>query len=58
MDDVGLLRCYRRYMNAILPEDPKSIPRYEWFTVLLIKEVHQRLVHVGVVHTLSQLREE
>ena len=46
-------------MNATLSEDtknPKLLPRREWFTVLLIREVHQQLVHAGVSHTLSQLR--
>ena len=47
-------------MNATLPENTKNsklILRQEWFTVLLIGEVHQRLVHVGVAHTLSHLIE-
>jgi len=30
------------------------LPRHEWFTVLLVREVHQRLVHVGVAHTLRE----
>jgi len=49
------------YMNTSLSEDtknPKLLPRHEWFTVLLVREVHQRLVHTGVAHTLVQLREK
>ena len=37
---------------------PKLLPRYEHFTNLLICEVHQRLIHAGVAHMLSQIREE
>ena len=61
IDDIGLLRCYGRLGNADLNEDtknPKLLPRYERFTALLISEVHQRLIHAGVSHTLSQIREE
>ena len=42
LDEVGILRCYGRYSNAIINEDtkyPKLLPRYEHFTNLLIREV-------------------
>ena len=48
-------------LNADLSEDakyPKLLPRQEYFTKLLIQEVHESLVHVGVSHTLSCLRQE
>ena len=48
-------------LNATITESakyPKLLPRYEHFTHLLITEVHVRLIHVGVAHTLAQIREE
>jgi len=39
-------------------ECPKLLPRHEVFTCLLIKEVHEHLIHEGVAHTLSQIHEE
>ena len=55
------MRCYRKYLNAEIDESskfPKLLPRHEHFTQLLIKEVHERLIHAGVAHTLVQIREE
>jgi len=60
IDKYGVLRCHGRYNYADLTEEtkiPKLLPRYEHFTKLLIEEVHQRLVHAGVSHTLSQVRQ-
>ena len=60
-DNVGLLRCYGRYLNAEVDESlkfPKLLPRHERFTQLLIKEIHEHLIHAGVAHTLAQIREE
>ena len=60
-DDIGILRCYGRLLNAEIEESlkyPKLLPRGEHFTQLLIKEIHERLVHAGVAHTLAQVREE
>ena len=48
------------YINAEIDESskfPKLLPRHEYFTQLLIKEIHERLIHAGVAHTLAQLRE-
>jgi len=61
IDDIGLLRCHGRLNNANVSDDtkyPKLLTKFECFTVLLINEVHQRLIHAGVSHTLSQIREE
>jgi len=61
IDDIGLLRCHGRLDNADVNEDtkyPKLLPKCERFTFLLISEVHQRLIHAGVSHTLSQVRKE
>ena len=61
VDDMGVLRCYGRFLNATISESakhPKLFPRQEYLTTLLIIEVHQKLIHSGVVHTLAQIREE
>ena len=60
-DEYGILRCHGRYANAHIGEEtkfPKLLPRRNYFTQLLILEVHGRLVHAGISHTLSQLRQE
>ena len=61
IDDMGILRCHGRYLNAIMTESakyPKLLPRHEHFTHMLINEVHVRLIHAGVAHTSAQIREE
>ena len=48
-------------MNAEVSEDakyPKLLARHMRFTYLLIVEVHERLMHAGIAHTLAQIREE
>ena len=60
-DEYGILRCYGRYTNAdtsIEAKTPKLLPRKNCFTDLVIMEVHGRLIHAGVSHTLSCLRQE
>ena len=60
-DDHGILRCYGRFLNAEIDESskfPKLLPQHEHFTHLLIKEVHEQLIHAGVAHILAQIREE
>ena len=60
-NQFGILRCYGRYSNADVSEEmkhPKLLPRKCFFTQLVILEIHVRLIHAGVSHTLSQLREE
>ena len=60
-DQFNILYCHGRYSHAELTEEmkyPKLLPRHEHFTYLVIQEVHQRLIHAGVSHTLSQIRQE
>ena len=60
IDEWGLLRCYGRYSNANLSFNakyPKLIPRLEYFTHLVIKDAHERMLHSGVSHTLAQVRQ-
>ena len=60
-DEYGILRCYGRYANADISEEmkcPKLLARKNFYTELVILEVHGRLVHAGISHTLSQLRQE
>ena len=55
VDDDGILRCHGLFANVTMNEGtkyPKLLPRYEYFTNLLICEVQQRLIHAGVAHTL------
>ena len=61
IDEWGLLRCYGRYSNANLSFNakyPKVIPRLEYFTHLVIKDAHERMLDSGVSHTLAQVRQE
>lgn len=61
IDDMGKLRCHGRFLNAMMTDGvkyPNLLPRNEHFTFLLIFEVHKRLIHAGVAHTLAQVREE
>ena len=61
IDDNGILRCAGRLSNAELPTDqklPKLLPTYHAFTKHVISEVHGRLLHAGVRHTLAQTRQE
>ena len=60
-DKYGILRCHGRFLNAELSEAakyPKLLPRYEYFTRLVIQEIHERLIHAGISHTLASLRQE
>ena len=55
----GIIRLSGRMVNAELPEEAKLpilLPRTEHFTKLLITDIHKKIFHSGVVHTLSQLR--
>ena len=61
LDKDGLLRCHGRLDNSSLPEaaaHPLLIARQSNISKLLIREVHGRLVHAGVSHTLAQLRQK
>ena len=60
-NEYGILTCHGRFLNAEISEDakyPKLLPRHEYFTRLIIQEVHERLIHAGISHTLSSLRQE
>ena len=60
-NEFGILTCHGRFLNAEMSEDakyPKLLPRRENFTRLVIKEIHERLIHAGISHTLSTLRQE
>ena len=59
MGNDGLLRCHGRLENANLGSisaNPLLLPRKTTLTHLIIKNVHEQLLHSGVSHTLSQLR--
>ena len=61
IDELGILRCCGCFLNVEVKESsksPKLLPRHERFTRLLIMEVHERLIHAGIAHTLAQVREE
>ena len=61
VDKHNIIRCHGPFLNVDLSEDakyPKLLPRQEYFTKLLIQEVHESLVHAEVSHTLSCLRQE
>ena len=53
MDDMPVLIAIN-----IETKNPKLLPRKNYFTNLVILEVHGRLIHAGVSHTLSYLRQE
>ena len=59
MDKDGIIRCYGRLVHADLPEEtinPILLPKRERFVQLLIENLHKGMLHVGVNHTLSELR--
>ncbi|MCP3664179.1 MAG: hypothetical protein GY696_17090, partial [Gammaproteobacteria bacterium] len=59
-DDFGLIRCHGRLGRSDLPEHAKFpilLPRNNHFTSLVIQAMHVKLIHNGVLHTLSELRQ-
>ena len=61
MDDEGILRCYGRLKYAELPETvikPILLPTNDYVTQLIVTEIHEKLCHGGINHTLNQLRNE
>ena len=61
LDKEGLIRCHGRMIHAELSEDavnPKLLPKDHHFTRLVIQDVHKKLYHAGVSHTLAQLRKQ
>ena len=60
LDDVGILRCKGRLNNADLPitsKNPVLLPSKNDFVNLMIKDVHHKIKHSGMSHTLTTLRE-
>ncbi len=56
VDQCGILRCKGRIGNANLPSEtanPVLLPTHHHLTNLVIKEVHARMMHGGVVSTLT-----
>ena len=61
LDSQCLIRCHGRYDNTHLNWEtrfPKLLPREAYFTNLVIKDYHKRLIHAGVSQTLAQTRLE
>ena len=60
LDEDKIIRCHGRFTNATnMPEETKKpiyVPKKEHSTTLLIKEFHERLLHAGTSHALSQMR--
>ena len=59
--EFEILKCYGRYLYADLTEEmkyPILLPHYEHFTYLAIQDIHRCLIHAGVSHTLSHVRQE
>ena len=57
--NTGLIHCYGRLTNADLPSTaihPILLPKDHHFTTLVISDIHQRHLHVGVSHTLARVR--
>lgn len=58
-DEQGILRCGGRISNANLPygtKHPILLDANHDFSILLIKDCHQRVMHNGVKDTLTELR--
>ena len=59
-DQEGILRCYGRITNAVLPNESKNpilLPTKHYFTELLIQENHFLVHHDGIRETLNAIRE-
>ena len=59
--DDGVLRVGGRLRRSNLPDTakyPVILPRKNHVTVLLIRDVHQRLGHIGRNHVIAALREK
>ena len=58
-DENGILRCSSRLQEPMYQRDrlyPVLLPKKNYFTTLVIQQIHQRLFHAGVSHTLAQMR--
>ncbi|KAL5475814.1 hypothetical protein EMCRGX_G025680 [Ephydatia muelleri] len=59
LDELGVWRCGGRLSNAELPQASKHpilLDNTHHFTVLVIRECHERVMHNGVQETLNELR--
>ena len=57
----GIIRLHGRFISADLPEDtelPILLSRQEYFSKLLIQDIHYKIHHRGVSHTLAQLKQK
>ena len=60
LDSNGLLRCHGRFRNADLTQGakfPKLLPKDEYFTQLVINDVHTKILHSGVSQTLATIQQ-
>ncbi|XP_065222626.1 uncharacterized protein LOC135847123 [Planococcus citri] len=58
-DSQNIIRCHGRLVESCLDDNAKFpilLPEKEYFTHLLIEKIHIDNYHVGVSHTLSELR--
>ncbi|XP_065226222.1 uncharacterized protein LOC135849650 isoform X1 [Planococcus citri] len=58
-DSQNIIRCHGRLVESCLNDNAKFpilLPEKEYFTHLLIEKIHIDNYHVGVSHTLSELR--
>ena len=58
-DDLGVWRCGGRLTESDLPYSAKYpiiLPHDHYFTLLVIKQAHSRVLHNGVKETLTELR--
>ena len=59
LHENGIVRVHGRLHNAQLSEDtitPILLPRGTIFTSMVIQDIHERLFHTGVSHTLAMIR--
>ena len=60
IDETGLMRCYGRICNAELPTstvNPILLPRDDYFTELIIRDIHTDTLHAGTSQTLLSIRQ-
>ncbi len=61
LDENNLLRACGRMEHSELPTNQKFpilLPTQDHFTTLIVQHFHIKLHHVGVKHTLSEIRKE
>ena len=61
IDECGMLRCGGRLVHANFNEAarfPLVLPSSEIFAHLLFEKIHQKLLHSGVLQTLSETRQQ